>query len=144
MSAPQTTMDPIDILARTIWGEARGEPAGGMAAVASVIMNRVAHPRWWGTDVPSVCEKRWQFSCWNMDDPNRAKLLAVTPVDPQFRIALGIADEAINNRLPDSTHGADSYADLRVCNPDWATAAHETVKIGNQTFYRLELPPVTP
>ena len=31
----------IDVLARTLWGEARGEGTAGMQAVASVILNRV-------------------------------------------------------------------------------------------------------
>ena len=31
-----------DILARTIYGEARGESISGMEAVASVVLNRVA------------------------------------------------------------------------------------------------------
>lgn len=32
----------VDVVARTIWGEARGEGANGMQAVANVIMNRTA------------------------------------------------------------------------------------------------------
>ena len=31
----------IDVLARTIWGEARGEGTSGMSAVACVVINRV-------------------------------------------------------------------------------------------------------
>ena len=30
----------IDVLARTIWGEARGEPLRGQEAVAHVVLNR--------------------------------------------------------------------------------------------------------
>lgn len=42
-----------DILARTIYGEARGESISGMEAVASVVLNRVAFAKrrgrfWWG------------------------------------------------------------------------------------------------
>src|SRR3546814_9887201 len=60
--------DPVDLLARTIWGEARGEPVRGMEAVAAVVMNRVARPGWWGRTVASVCTKAYQFACWNEDD----------------------------------------------------------------------------
>ena len=45
--------DPVDILARTIWGEARNQDRVGMEAVASVILHRARNPRWWGTDVVS-------------------------------------------------------------------------------------------
>jgi spore germination cell wall hydrolase CwlJ-like protein len=131
--------DPIDVLARTIWGEARGEPPGGMAAVASVVMNRARHPRWWGRDVVGVCLDPWQFSCWNADDVNRPKMEAVDTTDPQFTAALAIADAAVRGVLPDTTNGADSYVDLRVAHPGWAAANTPVARIGNQTFYRLEI-----
>lgn len=134
-----TLTDPVDVLARTIWGEARGEPSGGMEAVASVIMNRVSHSRWWGHDVISVCLEREQFDCWDMDDPNRQQCLKVDTTDPVFVRALEIADCAIQGVLKDMTLGADSYVDLRFEHPDWAVPEKETVKIGNQTFYRLEI-----
>ena len=40
----------IDTLARTIWGEARGEGSAGMQAVANVVMNRAAIGGWWGNN----------------------------------------------------------------------------------------------
>lgn len=131
--------DPIDILARTIWGEARGEPPGGMEAVAAVIANRARNPRWWGHDIISVCRKPHQFSCWNTGDPNLPKMLCVTPDDQAFSQALAIAERAVFGDLPDTTGGADSCADLRFCQPDWATPDKMTVKIGNQTFFKVEL-----
>ena len=36
----------IDILARTIYGEARGEKTAGKKAVACVIMNRYKSKKW--------------------------------------------------------------------------------------------------
>lgn len=38
-------MKDVDVLARTIFGEARGETVSGMEAVASVVMNRLAFSR---------------------------------------------------------------------------------------------------
>jgi spore germination cell wall hydrolase CwlJ-like protein len=130
--------DPADVLARTIWGEARGEPNGGMEAVASVVLNRAARPRWWGRDIVGVCLKPWQFSCWNSNDPNRPKMLAVTATDPQFRAAQDIAGRAVAGELPDTTGGADSYVDLRVAQPDWAVGRKPVAVIGHHTFFRLE------
>ncbi|PJB71692.1 MAG: hypothetical protein CO093_04590 [Alphaproteobacteria bacterium CG_4_9_14_3_um_filter_47_13] len=51
----------IEILARTIWGEARGEGQKGMLAVASVIMNRVRCGGWWGSTIQDVCRKPYQL-----------------------------------------------------------------------------------
>ena len=64
-----------DILARTIYGEARGESISGMEAVASVVLNRVAFANrrgrfWWGNSIAEVCRAPKQFSCWNRNDPN--------------------------------------------------------------------------
>lgn len=136
MVNPLSKPDPIDIVARTAWGEARGEGQDGMQAVINVVMNRARRQGWMGHDPISVCLKPWQFSCWNQDDPNRVKLLAVAIDDPQFRQALQLADNAVNGLLADITKGADSYADLRYCAPDWAAEAEFLVKVGNQSFYK--------
>lgn len=129
--------DPQDVLARTIWGEARGGGVPGMTAVAAVVLNRVADPGWWGDDILSVCAAREQFSCWNEDDPNRAKALAVTDADPQFAEALSIAAMAVDGTLIDPTHGADSYYALGTTVPAWATSDDYRCTIGTQAFYRV-------
>ena len=38
-------LTPLSVVARTIWGEARGDGVPGMHAVANVIANRVRNPR---------------------------------------------------------------------------------------------------
>lgn len=130
--------DPVDVLARTIWGEARGEGPGGMEAVASVILNRAARPRWWGRDICGVALRPWQFSCWNANDPNLPKMESVGTSDREFRAALVIAARAVAGDLPDSTNGADSYVDLRVARPAWAANRQPVAKIGNHTFFKVE------
>ena len=75
-SAPPTNVVPmlsvhpltdIDTLARTLFGEARGELYGGRVAVANVIINRAASQvTWWGNTVEEVCRKPKQFSCWDL------------------------------------------------------------------------------
>jgi len=47
-----------NILARTLWGEARGESLAGQVAVACVIRNRVNDAKdrsWWGEGYAGVC-----------------------------------------------------------------------------------------
>ncbi|MBC8157732.1 MAG: cell wall hydrolase, partial [Alphaproteobacteria bacterium] len=82
--------DELDIMARTVWGEARGEDEIGKIAVAHVIKNRAKHPKWWGKTIMEVCLKPWQFSCWNKKDPNREKMDAVTTNDPTFKLCLSV------------------------------------------------------
>ncbi len=138
-----TTDQDEDVLARTVWGEARGESVRGMEAVACVVMNRVAVARahggafWWGGTVVEVCKKKWQFSCWNEDDPNREKVMAVNERDAEFRIAKRIARRAVKGALEDPTGGATHYH-VEGVMPKWVTdpRMEEMKKIGRHVFYR--------
>ena len=132
----------VDVLARTLWGEARGEGRVGMEAVASVIINRVDWPPkgslWWGGTVEQVCKKPTQFEVWNAGNPNLAKMLAVTVKDPQFRTALAIARQAVARKLPDRTHGATHYyAYKKISPPSWARGRTPTATIGGHKFYKI-------
>lgn len=131
--------DPVEVLARTLYGEARGEPVRGKEAVAAVIMNRVrkAEARggwWWGDDVIGVCLKPWQFSCWNPGDPNRARILAVTADNKTFATCLRIARRAIAGGLDDPTGGATHYHNRSV-HPPWAWNHAPSAEIGGHLFY---------
>lgn len=139
-----TATTDVDTLARTIWAEARGEGVAGMEAVAAVVMNRVnadlgndCRPDWWGEGVEAVCRKPWQFSCWNANDPNLAKLVRVRATDdPWFAHAIEIARRAIRGELPDPTNGATHYH-TRAAKPKWAQGRAPSAVIGGHLFYRL-------
>lgn len=128
--------DPVDVLARTVWGEARGEGRAGMVAVANVAVNRAASPRWWGHDIISVCLQPWQFSCRNKNDPNAAKLAAVNDSDPYFNQALSISALACAGTLADTTNGATHYFVTKSTIPAWALALTPCAIIGRHSFYR--------
>jgi len=135
-------LESIDTLARTVWGEARGEGSAGMRAVAAVILNRLAVAQaqggyWWGATIIDICRKPYQFSCWNARDPNRERLLRVTKDDPAFRAALGIAESALSGLLADHTSGATHYHAAGV-SPVWAKRSRPVAVIGRHIFYRLE------
>lgn len=132
-----TDSETIDTMARTIWGEARGCGTDGMRHVAMVIVNRAAHPSWWGHDIESVCLAPWQFSCRNPGDSNRAKLLSVTSIDPEFATAVAIATQAVHGSLQDETGNADSYyATSMRTPPTWTATAERTFSDGWHIFYR--------
>ena len=129
----------LEVLARTIWGEARGDGRPGMEAVALVILNRARHPGWWGDEPASVCLDPYQFSCWLPDDPNAKKLIFVGLSDPAFATALTIAHSALAGTLADPTGGADSYYDRSMHTPPaWAATAHFCCEIGSQRFYKVQ------
>jgi len=129
----------IDVLARTIWGEARGEGREGMEAVASVIMNRVEESNggfatWRGGSVRDVCLKPFQFSAWNLGDSNRDKMINVTSSDVLFAEALDVAKLAVSGLLADPTGGANSYHTVQT-TAFWADADKISARVGNHIFY---------
>jgi cell wall hydrolase len=132
--------DPdVDLLARTLYGEARGEPVRGKEAVAAVVMNRVLRAAerggaWWGNNVAEVVLRPWQFSCWNRKDPNRHKILAIDPDDPNFQCCIRIARRAVTGALQDPTDGATHYHTKRA-RPDWSVGRIPSAIIGNHEFY---------
>lgn len=134
----------IDVLARTLWGEARSEGETGMRAVAHVVLNRVEKAEakggkhWWGHDIITVCQKPYQFSCWNPADPNRTKLMAVNGENIYFATALRVARRAVLGQLgKDITLGADHYHTIDIL-PYWAKGENPVTILGRHKFYKLE------
>lgn len=132
----------VDVLARTLWGEARGEPDThvAMSAVAHVVLNRLRKQTWWGRNITEVCRKRYQFSCWNPGDPNLTNLLALKRGEPLFEIAIDVAEcaAAAPCRLSDDpTNGATHYyADTLRTVPSWAQGRSYCARIGHHLFFR--------
>lgn len=137
-------MNDIEIMARTIYGEARGEYGrvdGGLAAliaIGNVVMNRAEQQTWFGRTIRDVCLKPYQFSCWNENDVNREKLLTVTDDSPLFAQCLDVAKAIVERSYPDLTKGADHYYlnDL-VFPPKWSVGANERARIGKHRFFKL-------
>lgn len=131
------TPEDLDTMARTIWGEARGEPLEGKIGVAWVIKNRADNPGWWGDSLFSVCKTPFQFSCWNQNDPNRSKVICVHPQDEMFRECLMVAAAVVTRNYPDPTHGANHYC-VKNLNPPWSVGKEPVAFLGNHKFYRLK------
>ncbi len=129
----------IDVLARTLWGEARGEGVEGMEAVANVILNRarIAEEKgsfWWGNNIIQVCQKPYQFSCWNRSDPNFKKLSSVDDGDLYFASAMRVARRAVIGSLEgDVTEGATHYH-TKAIKPYWAKGKKPCADIGANLF----------
>lgn len=130
-----------DILARTLWGESRGEDFIGQIAVAWTIRNRVFDGKtrsWWGEGYAGVCLKPWQFSCWNENDPNHAYLSGAKPIPVrELARARMAADHVIDSKAPDPTNGATHYyATTMKRAPTWTKGAKQTLKLGDHIFFK--------
>lgn len=125
----------VELLARTIWGEARGEGRKGMEAIAAVIVNRMMHPTRWAHDVYGVVTADKQFSCWNERDPNRVKLLDRL-TDDEFKVALEIARNALEHRSMDLS-GATHFH-VKTIAPCWSSSkdVKRLKRIGKHVFYK--------
>ena len=136
--------DDVVVLALTCWGEARGGGIPGMQSVANVVMNRVNHPRWWGTTIRTVCLCTGQFDCWNQNGPNYDKMIHLSLDNQNYLIALGVAYLAKTGVLPNITMNSDSYYALSMSTPPYwaAPPATHVVDIAGQSFWRTELLPL--
>jgi spore germination cell wall hydrolase CwlJ-like protein len=125
--------DAITCLARTIYWEARGEDAGSMEAVASVVMNRLGHAGFPNTVCAVVRQGNeqgaCQFSWWCDGRPDQAH------EDAAYASAKEIARRALNLQLKDRTRGA-LYFHHRNMTPAWAAEYTRTVEIGQFVFYK--------
>jgi spore germination cell wall hydrolase CwlJ-like protein len=128
--------DGLRVLAKTLWGECRGEPREGKIAVAWVIRNRAATPAWWGKDIVSVCKKKDQFTCWH--DHQATRVQSVDESDPAFNTCLEVARAVLDEDKPDPTSGADHYHTTDMNPPPrWSHGRKPTCVIGRHRFYKI-------
>ena len=133
---PAGTDDDLLTLARTIYGEARGQSTLGREAVGAVIMNRVNLGRF-GTGIAGVCRRKMQFSCWNPGDPNLPVISAVLPGANTAFDGCYAAAERMMKGAQDPTVGATHYYAKYIRPPPWAAApAVMTKEIGVHRFFR--------
>ncbi|XP_021965945.1 spore cortex-lytic enzyme [Folsomia candida] len=119
-----------DVLAKTIYAEARGEPDEGQRAVGHVIRNRAEKNRdYWGGSTIGVCVKHQQFECWN----GRSDIDIHEP--QAYQKAQRIADEVLSSGDHDPSRGSTHYNNPDKEDPEWARKIPKTVKIGNHQFY---------
>lgn len=135
-------LSEIEIVARTLYGEARGEVAKigptALEAIASVIWNRWKYnPRRFGKTLKEICLKPYQFSCWNSHDPNLLLLSSVSLDDGVYALCKMVAQESISGKVLDVTNGADHYHSIWIHPPDWALGKTPVADIGNHRFYKL-------
>jgi N-acetylmuramoyl-L-alanine amidase len=122
------------VLAATLYAEARGEPDDGQIWVVWVIRNRARMDReyWCGRNIKDVCLCPGQFECWNNKDN-----ISVTDnqaFEKCIKIIDAVLEKADNN---DPTGGCDHYNNPdKEGYPSWTRNCERVRKIGNHQFYK--------
>lgn len=118
----KSSKDDLELLARTVTGEAQGEPYTGMVAVAAVILNRVDHDAFPKTVAGVIYEPGAFESVSN-------GLIWARPVDPQARKA---AQDALNDWDP--TNGAVYFFNPAKTSNRFMWSLPQTLRIGKHVF----------
>ena len=111
----------VDLLARVISAEARGEPYSGQVAVGAVILNRVEHPSFPNT-IAGVVYQPGAFTC-----------MVDGQIDqPVAESAVRAAREALNGADPSG--GAIYYFNPDTATSSWIWSRPLILQIGNHRF----------
>ena len=110
-------IEDILTLSKTLYGESEVNNKDDAEAIACVVMNRVSYPTW-PDDVSQVCLQPWQFSCWNPNDPGRARITKAK--GKWFDQCRAIAEQAVLGKLYDKTNGSTHYYATYIRRPKWA------------------------
>lgn len=120
-SSSSTSNNDLYLLAKVVYGEARGEPYTGQVAVAAVVLNRVASPDFPNT-VSGVVYQPWAFTCVNDGQIN------LSPDET----AVKAARDAMNGWDP--SYGALYYYNPKTATNQWIRQLKIHVTIGNHVF----------
>jgi N-acetylmuramoyl-L-alanine amidase len=142
----------VDIMARTLYGEARGSTRDDRLACGWVIRNRAViatqfmqkfrrrHPNFGDGSLAAVCLDPFDFSCWNKNDPNRSKLdrliLPGSLNDKVFFECMMCAMMVIDGTVSDPTFGSTHYHTVAMGWPKaWGERKNPVITIGAHAFY---------
>ena len=131
-------MSELEILAKTIEAETRGEEYKGKIAVGAVIANRAASGKY-GDGIKGVILKEGQFSPWNnytgyAKGEQGQDMLKIKPSASSYKAA----EDILKGDYKDVTKGATHYYNPAVSTPDWEddmqSRKRGTIKLGNHLF----------
>lgn len=125
-----TSFHDLEILSRTLWGEARGEPFVGKTAIVHVIRNRLKRAPRYGNTIAEVCLKPWQFSAWNAG-AYRAAVEAAT-IEQMSECIQAAAKGLVED---DFTHNSTHYFADTIATPKWARGLTPALIVGHHRFF---------
>ena len=113
--------EDLNLLARVVYGEARGEPYTGQVAVAAVVLNRVKSSEFPNT-ISGVVYQPWAFTAVNDGQINLAP----------NETARKAAKDALNGWDP--TYGCLFYYNPRTATSNWIRQKEIHLSIGSHVF----------
>ena len=119
--------ESILCLALNLYHEARGEGPEGMAAVATVTLNRVAHPDWPDT-ICEVVRQPAQFSWTLGGDPPITEPNA-------WAYAKAVATDVLLDEYPAMLDHRALHFHTQSVAPGWASRMERLGQIGDHIFY---------
>lgn len=130
------------ILARAIWGEARGASKKARIAVAWSIKNRLDFKAEWDTYHNIILDPAQYSAFWEQppDDYNLKALrnpLKKANDLQKWKETYKIAEQIIKEEISDPTDGANHYYDDSILTPNWATKNNLKIEIDNLNFHKL-------
>ena len=111
----------LDLLAKIVYAEARGEPYSGQVAIAAVVLNRVESPSFPNT-IAGVIYQPYAFTAVSDGQIN------LTPNSTAYKAA----QDALNGWDP--TYGCLYYYNPATATSSWIWSRQTVVTIGNHTF----------
>lgn len=123
-------------LAEAIYFEARGESEQGQAAVAQVVLNRVASGLYPATICGVVYQNRHRFRACQFSFACDGRSLRVSEPSA-WRTAVRIAGEVTNGRIYVSDVGSSTHYHADYVLPRWAGRLERMDVIGHHIFYKL-------
>ena len=146
------TESDIDVAARTLYGEARGESRKGQIAVAHNILNRTitavldgyGTPVQFKSTITATCKSGngSQYNAWKQGDPNYKKIQALDENSAGDNNALfgelkKLVRDVFAGKIADPTRGADHYHTVSV-HPGWASGQAVVYRAGAHKFYDMD------
>jgi spore germination cell wall hydrolase CwlJ-like protein len=123
-------------LAEAIYFEARGESDEGQAAVAQVVLNRVASGLYPATICGVVYQNRQRWHGCQFSFACEGKSPRITEPDA-WRRALQIAAEVTNGKTYVSDIAGSTHYHANYVRPRWARRLEKMDVIGHHIFYKL-------
>lgn len=120
-SSSSISSSDLNLLAKCVYAEARGESYVGQVAIAAVVLNRVESPSFPNT-IAGVIYQPYAFTA--VDDGQ----INLTPNSTAYKAA----QDALNGWDP--TYGAIYYYNPATATSSWIWSRQTTVTIGNHVF----------
>lgn len=135
------TPEDVDLLARVMLGEAGGEGATGMAAVAHNVLNRAIDGGFGGRSIKGVVMKQGAYSSMNaktgyIGGEGANSLVDTDKNSSAYQKAVQIAQQVLSGHHVDPTNGASHFV-VKGLQPNWRASVEAqggVTQIGNHEY----------